>query len=57
MKDRKNCCPECDSKLLARVINKIKDNIICLSCSWEIKSKREEDKGLPKLSQLKQEWQ
>lgn len=54
MKDRNRKCPECGGVLLARSGTKI----ICLNfgCPWEIESRRDEDKEIPDLSQLKKDW-
>jgi len=59
MIDRSNCCPKCQSKLLARVIDDAGDNIICLAsnCDWKIPSRRKEDKEIPNIHNLKREWQ
>lgn len=53
--NRNNCCPKCGGKLLARC----GDKIFCLdsSCEWFVISKREDDKKLPDIHELKDNWQ
>jgi hypothetical protein len=54
MKQRNQCCPECQSKLLARQ----GDKVICLNfgCNWSIDIRRKEDLNIPALGYLKKEF-
>ena len=47
-------CPKCGSSLLARV----DDKVVCLNfgCEWIIEGKREEDKQLPEIHEIKRLW-
>ena len=53
MTDRKDGCPKCKSKLIARS----GWFIFCLKCDFAVQSKREIDKEIKEFSQIKQEWQ
>jgi ribosomal protein S27AE len=48
-------CPKCGFKILGGH----DDKIICLrnNCDWQIDSKRFADRNIPKISELKNNWQ
>ena len=52
MVTRKNNCPKCGYLLLCRE----NDEIFCLryGCDWRTKSKREDDKEIPEIQELKE---
>jgi len=56
MKERKNCCPVCGYKLIARSDNKI----FCLrsGCEWFVDARRKDDmEKVPEIHTLKRLWQ
>jgi ribosomal protein L37AE/L43A len=53
MIERKDCCPKCQSTLLARS----GWFIFCLKCDWAVQKKRKSDDEIKEINQLKQEWQ
>ena len=57
MINRKECCPDCGSKILARTGD---NKIFCLNqgCTWTTEVKRKDDiEKIPEIHLLKKLWQ
>jgi len=45
-------CPKCGFSLLARENNEI----ICLKCDWRTEAKRDIDKVVPRVEEIRKDW-
>lgn len=52
-RNRHNLCPDCGG-FLCRWNNM--DKLSCLNCPYTIEAKREIDKGIPTMKEIKREW-